>query len=139
MIVYAWPLFDPTSAPSASPRPPPAVLPVEKASTSIDAFYIVFSDFGLQDITSVKRHPLQRILGSLMSGWYLRIHETNNLNPCIRYITHHIESPLPLFSPRLRYSGSHRNPPCIYCSVVLLHYCFHSKNCRVTNPTKLVP
>jgi hypothetical protein len=49
-----------------------------------------FFDFGLSDITSVKRHPRQRILGSLMSGSYLRIHETNNLNLRIRYITHHL-------------------------------------------------
>ena len=53
-----------------------------------------FFDFGLSDITSVKRHPRQRILGSLMSGSYLRIHETNNLNLRIRYITHHTSNHL---------------------------------------------
>jgi len=55
MIVYASPLFDPTSAPSASPHFPssPAALPVEKASASIDTcirHLVLHFDFGFLDI-----------------------------------------------------------------------------------------
>jgi len=57
----------------------------------IDTLYIhrlvQYFDFGLPDTISVKRRSRQLILGPLMSGSYLRFHETNNLSLCVRLIS----------------------------------------------------
>ena len=76
MIVYCLAVIRPVLSTISFASPRPAVLPVEKASTSIDTSTLCtsfFSTFSLPDITSVKRYPRQRVLGSLMSGSYLRI------------------------------------------------------------------
>jgi len=47
MIVYGWPLFDPTSAPSASPRPLSTAQLKKQKQVPTAVHHI---DFGLPDI-----------------------------------------------------------------------------------------
>ena len=102
MTIYAWPLFESTSALQLrlayqeSKTPPGRNEQAQCIDTLCIHRLVQYFDFGIPDMSSVKRRSRQPILGSLVSGSYLRFHEKNNLNLCVRYITNHAESPSPL-------------------------------------------
>lgn len=68
MIVYARPLFDPTSAPPASPRPFSTTAGRKNTSAMYRHPCIRHLehhfDFGFPDTITIKRRPRQHILGS---------------------------------------------------------------------------
>jgi hypothetical protein len=70
-----------------------------------------------------------------MSGSYLRIHETDNLNLCIRYITHHTSNHLYHFDSEIRIRiVIHRVYIALFCCTISITL----RVCRVTNPSEWV-
>lgn len=134
MIVYAWPLFDPTSAPSASPRTPSTAS--WKSKYKIDTLYTNF-DFSFQILHQSKGIRVNVFLGLWclvrIFGFMKRTISTSAYVMSLITSNHFYHCSLLDSEIRIRIV-IHR----VYiCSVVLLHYCYHSESCRVTNPTEL--